>query len=196
MTDKRGLTPSQTVGPFFHYGLTPWAGDYAVPVSVGGQMAREGATGTRIVLTGRVFDGAGEPVPDAMIEVWQADASGRYAHPLSGGAASNAFSGYGRSDTKADGTYRFETVKPGAVPGPNGAPQAPHVMICVFGRGMLTHLFTRAYFADEPANAADAILALVPQARRGTIIAKSEPGGIYRLDIRLQGDGETVFFDV
>lgn len=196
-TRPEGITPSQTVGPFFHYGLTPGTAYPHVPVSADGHVAAPGTPGERIVLTGRVFDGAGEPVPDAMLEIWQADADGRYAHPGDGRARqSNSFMGFGRSDTRADGTYRFETVKPGPVPGPGGREQAPHILVAVFGRGMLKQLFTRAYFEDEAtANAADPILALVPEARRGTLVAKRH-GDTYTLDIRLQGDGETVFFAV
>lgn len=191
-----GLSPSQTVGPFFHYGLTPGTAYSHVPVSVDGQVAAPGTPGERIVLTGRVVDGAGDPVPDAMLEIWQADSDGRYAHPGDGRPrASNSFMGFGRSDTTADGIYRFVTVKPGRVPGPGGPDQAPHILVAVFGRGMLKQLFTRIYFDDEGANAADPILALVPADRRATLIARRD-GDTFTLDIRLQGDGETVFFDV
>jgi protocatechuate 3,4-dioxygenase alpha subunit len=146
-----------------------------------------------------VLDGDGQVVPDAMLEIWQADAAGRYAHPADGRASPNsAFKGFGRCGTDKDGAFSFETVKPGAVPGPGGKMQAPHVAIVLFSRGMLTHVFTRIYFADEAANAADPILALVPEDRRATLIARREDGAhpTYRLDIRLQGDGETVFFDI
>lgn len=191
-----GITPSQTVGPFFHYGLTPGEAYSHVPVSADGHVAAPGTPGEKIVLTGRVIDGAGEPVPDAMIEIWQADADGRYAHPRDGRArSSNSFLGFGRSDTTADGTYRFVTVKPGRAPGPGGAEQAPHILVAVFGRGMLKQLFTRIYFEDEPSNADDAVLALVPADRRSTLIARRD-GHSFILDIRLQGEGETVFFDV
>jgi protocatechuate 3,4-dioxygenase alpha subunit len=191
-----GISPSQTVGPFFHYGLTPGEAYSHVPVSADGHVAARGTPGEHITVTGRVFDGEGQPVPDAMIEIWQADSEGRYAHPNDNRPrASNTFMGFGRSDTKADGTYRFETIKPGRVPGPGGKDQAPHLVVAVFGRGMLKHLYTRLYFDGEAANAEDAILALVPADRRSTLIAKRE-GSTYRLDIRLQGEGETVFFDV
>lgn len=183
-----GLTPSQTVGPFFHYGLTP-GGIYAhVPVSADHRLVEPDTPG-RIVVTGRVIDGAGEPVPDAMIEIWQADPDGRYAHP------SNSFRGFGRSETDAAGIYRFETVKPGPVPGPRGTMQAPHILVAVFGRGMLKQLHTRLYFAGEAGNDADSVLALVPADRRATLIACRE-SDTWRLDIRLQGEDETVFFDV
>lgn len=195
-TPVDGITPSQTVGPFFHYGLTPGAAYPNVPVSADGMVAAPGTPGERITLTGRVIDGAGEPVPDAMIEIWQADPDGRYAHPGDGRPrASNSFTGFGRSDTTADGVFRFETVKPGRVPGPGGRPQAPHILVAVFGRGMLKQLFTRIYFEDEPSNAEDPVLALVPAGRRHTLIAGRE-GSSYRLDIRLQGGEETVFFDL
>lgn len=191
-----GLSPSQTVGPFFHYGLTPGTAYGHVPVSVDGQVAAPGTPGEPIVLTGRVIDGAGDPVPDAMLEIWQADSDGRYAHPDDGRPQqSNSFTGFGRSDTTADGTYRFTTIKPGRVPGAGGGEQAPHILVAVFGRGLLKQLFTRVYFDDESSNAEDAILALVPEARRGTLIAKRD-GHTFTLDIRLQGEGETVFFDV
>ncbi|MGL4287205.1 MAG: protocatechuate 3,4-dioxygenase subunit alpha [Phreatobacter sp.] len=191
-----GISPSQTVGPFFHYGLTPGSAYPNVPATVDGQVAAAGTPGERIVVTGRVFDGEGAPVPDAMIEIWQADSEGRYAHPADGRArASNTFMGFGRSDTLADGTYRFETIKPGRAPGLNGGEQAPHLLVAVFGRGMLKHLYTRIYFDGEASNATDAILNLVPAERRQTLIA-SRDGTTYRLDIRLQGDDETVFFEI
>lgn len=191
-----GISPSQTVGPFFHYGLTPGAAYPNVPVSADGLVAAKGTPGEHIVVTGRVLDGEGQPVPDAMIEIWQADSDGRYAHPNdTRPRASNTFMGFGRSDTGADGTFRFETIKPGRVPGPGGRDQAPHLVVAVFGRGMLKQLHTRFYFDDEGANAEDAILALVPADRRQTLIAARD-GHIYRLDIRLQGENETVFFDV
>lgn len=196
-TRPGGITPSQTVGPFFHYGLTPGAAYANVPVSADGLVAAPGTAGEHVTLTGRVFDGEGQPVPDAMLEIWQADGEGRYAHDADRRPrASNTFSGFGRSDTQADGTFSFATIKPGPVPGPNGTLQAPHVLVAVHGRGMLTHLYTRFYFEDEAAaNAGDPILALVPEDRRGTLIMKRS-GSTYSLDIRLQGDGETVFFAV
>ena len=198
MTTERpdGISPSQTVGPFFHYGLTPGEAYSHVPVTVDGLVAAAGTPGERITVTGHVFDGEGQPVPDAMIEIWQADSEGRYAHSNDGRPrASNSFMGFGRSDTRADGTWRFETIKPGRVPGPNGVEQAPHLLVAVFGRGMLKQIFTRIYFDGEAANDGDPILALVPADRRGTLIARRE-GATYRLDIRLQGEDETVFFDI
>jgi len=193
---KFGVSPSQTVGPFFHYGLTPEARGYTVPVSIDAVVAAPGTLGTPLVLTGVVTDADGAPVPDALIELWQADHNGIYAHPRDGRAnASNSFRGFGRSPTALDGTYRFETIRPGAVSGPGGS-QAPHVALVIFARGMLTHLFTRAYFEGEAANTSDPVLALVPETRRDTLIAKATGNGVYRFDIRLQGDKETVFFAV
>ena len=154
--------------------------------------------GTRIRIEGRIFDGDGKVLPDAMVEIWQADAEGRYASPADGRPLkSNSFRGFGRCPTDKDGGFRFETVKPGQVAGPKGTPQAPHINVGVFSRGILKRLFTRIYFADEPANAPDPILALVPADRRATLLAKPDPTkpGLYRFDIRLQGKDETVFFD-
>jgi protocatechuate 3,4-dioxygenase alpha subunit len=184
------ITPSQTVGPFFHYGLIrPGQTDIA-PSQVPGQ---------RIVVEGRVLDGDGQPVPDAMIEVWQADAEGRYAHPADphGRGANSGFAGHGRAPTDTAGVWRVTTVKPGAVPHPKGGTQAPHLTLGVFARGLLLRLHTRVYFDDEAANATDPVLASIDADRRGTLIAKGDAAGgtpVYRLDIRLQGDGETVFF--
>jgi protocatechuate 3,4-dioxygenase alpha subunit len=202
MTDKKastalGISPSQTVGPFFAYCLTPKAYGYAEVIT--NDLLTEDAAGERIRIEGRVIDGDGQPVPDAMIEIWQADGQGRYAHPADRRALANTrFKGFGRSDTDAQGRFRFATVKPGAVPGPNGGTQAPHVNVNVFARGMLRHAFTRIYFEGEPGNASDPILALVPEDARGTLIARratqsGEP--TYTFDIHLQGKNETVFFE-
>lgn len=195
-----GQTPSQTVGPFFHYGL-PWRGcaDLIGDTDIGARpelfppehyllatpRARGKVAGTVMELHGRVLDGDGRPVPDAMIEIWQADAAGQYVTNDPDG-----FIGFGRSSTAEDGAFRFRTIKPGAAGG-----QAPHIAIGVFGRGLLKRLVTRAYFAGAPENAADPILALVPEARRATLMATgADP--LWHLDIVLQGEGETVFFDV
>jgi protocatechuate 3,4-dioxygenase, alpha subunit len=201
------ITPSQTVGPFFAYGLTPkgrcqWDpnGHYSWKETVGDNLVTPDATGTRIRIEGRVLDGDGVAINDAMIEIWQADAQGRYAHPRDDRARPNTkFTGFGRSATDKNGVYSFDTVKPGAVPAPNGKPQAPHIVVCIFSRGMLRQIYTRLYFSDETANGADPILNLVPADRRATLIAhkggSSEPP-LYRFDIRVQGDNETVFFDI
>jgi protocatechuate 3,4-dioxygenase alpha subunit len=201
------ITPSQTVGPYYAYGLTPkgrcqWkpSDRYDWKETVGDNLVTPDASGQRIHIEGQVLDGDGVPVPDAMIEIWQADAQGRYANPRDNRSLPNAaFKGFGRSATDKSGVYSFDTIKPGAVPGPDGKPQAPHVVVAVYARGMLRQVYTRLYFADETANAADSILAMVPADRRNTLIAQREmPGGqpLYRFDIRLQGEGETVFFDI
>lgn len=197
------ITPSQTVGPFFAYGLTPkgrnkWDpnGTYSWKETVGDNLVTPDATGQKIRIEGAILDGDGKPINDAMLEIWQADAQGRYAHPRDNRALPNTqFKGFGRSATDREGVFGFETIKPGAVPGPDGKQQAPHIVFCIFSRGMLRQLYTRMYFADEPANASDPILALVPADRRDTLIAKKQ-GDVYRFDIRVQGDNETVFFDV
>jgi protocatechuate 3,4-dioxygenase alpha subunit len=202
------ITPSQTVGPFFAYGLAPhsrcdWQPSkiYDWKATVGADLVTPDATGTRIRIEGRVLDGDGLPINDAMIEIWQADGQGRYAHPRDnrGARPNTKFKGFGRSATDKAGVYSFDTVKPGAVPGPGGKPQAPHIVVCIFSRGMLRQVYTRIYFSDEAANAADPILALVPEDRRGTLVAHKEIRGdqaVYRFDIRVQGENETVFFDI
>lgn len=193
-----GITPSQTVGPFFAFGLT--SRDYGWATALGNNLITPDVSGERIVIKGRVFAGDGAPMSDAMIEIWQADAAGRYAHPADRrGLPNSAFKGFGRCGTDGEGGFSFETIKPGPVPGPDGKLQAPHILVAVFARGMLMHVFTRIYFADEAANATDPILALVPAERRSTLIAQRTGGngaGAYRFDIRLQGDNETVFFDI
>jgi protocatechuate 3,4-dioxygenase alpha subunit len=183
------LTPSQTVGPFFAIAL-PYAG---------GESLVEAATlGERIHIRGEVRDGNGAVVPDALIEIWQANAAGRYAHPADERAdipLDAAFIGFGRCPADGAGRYRFETIRPGRVPGPGGVLQAPHVLVSVFARGLLKRLATRIYFADDPANAEDAILGLVDPERRSTLIAQRDADGhSYRFDIVLQGTDETVFF--
>jgi protocatechuate 3,4-dioxygenase, alpha subunit len=193
------ITPSQTVGPFFKYGLTP-NGQYAWNDAFTNNLVTPDASGDRIRVEGRVFDGDGQAVPDCMLEVWQADGQGRFADPQDKRALPNAkFRGFGRCGTDANGTFAFDTIKPGSVPDPDGKPQAPHLLLAVFGRGMLRHLYTRIYFGGEAANDSDPVLAQVPADRRATLIAQRKTGGSgagYSLDIRLQGDGETVFFDV
>lgn len=180
-------TPSQTVGPFFAHALTP-AGirPGCVPAN---RIADETAPGVYIRIEGRLLDGLGDPVPDGMVEIWQADHEGVYGRIESG------FRGFGRAGTDPEGRFAFLTIKPGPVaPG-----LAPHASVAVFARGMLNHAFTRIYFSDEAAaNAADPVLASVEPARRATLVAdRSDRDGIpsYGFTIRLQGDHETVFFD-
>ncbi len=194
-----GITPSQTVGPFFAYGLTP-NGKYDWNDAFTSNLVTSDTSGDRIRVEGVVYDGDGVPVPDSMLEIWQADAQGRFAHPQDKRALPNAsFKGFGRCGTGTKGEFSFDTIKPGSVPDPDGKPQAPHILMAIFSRGMLLQNYTRIYFDDEAANAADPVLALVPADRRGTLIAKRTQGAngvVYRFDIRLQGDDETVFFDV
>jgi protocatechuate 3,4-dioxygenase, alpha subunit len=194
-----GVTPSQTVGPFFAYGLTS-NGKYAWNDAFSSNLVTSDTSGERIRVEGRVFDGDGNQVPDCMLEIWQADAQGRFSDPQDKRALPNSsFRGFGRCATDSNGGYAFETIRPGMVPDPDGKPQAPHLLLAIFARGMLLHNYTRIYFGDEGSNAADPVLALVPADRRATLIAtrKSGDGGtVYCLDIHLQGDNETVFFDV
>lgn len=193
MSDLLMPTPSQTVGPYFAYGLTARQYGYDFDQLADHRIAREDTPGTRIRVGGQVFDGAGAVVDDAMIEIWQADAAGRHAGPAEF-ADPTAFHGFGRCGTGSDPSqsFRFETVKPGRHDG-----QAPHLDVIVFSRGLLLHLYTRIYFPDEEeANAADPVLALVPAERRGTLIAHLAADGHYRFDIVLQGDDETVFFEI
>ena len=180
-------TSSQTIGPYLHIGMT-WLVDE--------NMAAEGVAGERITVTGRVVDGDGAPVTDAMLEIWQANAHGRYAHPedTRNLPADERFSGWGRVFTDEDGRFRFHTVKPGRVPSPDGTLQAPHLNVTIFMRGLLKHLMTRVYFDGDPANASDALLASVPKARAGTMLARRS-GATLEWNVALQGPGETVFFD-
>ena len=179
-------TPSQTVGPYLALGL-PWddGPDVVADVTPGAFWIR-----------GRVLDGRGDAVPDALVETWQADAAGRFAHPADDGGRGTSFRGFGRSATDADGRWGVRTVKPGPVAGVDGRPQAPHIDVSVFSRGLLTRLVTRIYFADEAsANASDGVLgSIADETRRATLIATPSSDG-YVFDIRLQGAGETVFFD-
>ena len=181
-----GPTPFQTVGPFFHFGLA-YAGS-----------ARLTGKGPRIVVEGTVRDGAGAPVPDALIETWQADAAGVYRHPehASASAPDPSFHGFSRIATDADGRFSLETIKPGPVPGPGNRLQAPHLVVGFFARGLLTRLVTRIYFEGEAGNEQDPILELVPGGRAGTLLAKRAGDGRYCFDIVLQGQDETVFFAV
>jgi len=194
-----GVTPSQTVGPFFKYGLTP-NGAYEWNDAFTNNLVTSDASGDRIRVEGRVFDGDGQPVPDAMLEIWQADSQGRFSDPQDQRALPNStFKGFGRCGTDPNGGFVFDTIKPGAVPDPDGKPQAPHLLLAIFARGMLLQLYTRIYLGGEAANAADPVLALVPSERRSTLIAAREAGAgnaVYHFDIHLQGDTETVFFDI
>jgi protocatechuate 3,4-dioxygenase alpha subunit len=181
-------TPSNTVGPFFSIGLTHLnVADLAGPDT----------PGERIAVRGRVLDGDGNPVADAVLEIWQANAHGRYAHPedTQDRPLSHGFKGFGRVPTDDDGVFRLTTIKPGCVPGPGGTRQAPHLVVTVFMRGLLKHLLTRIYFPDDPANARDPILQLVPSERRDTLIAGKNDDGTFEWNVILQGDNETVFFD-
>ena len=181
-------TAHQTVGPYFSIGLAPlYRAD----------LAPDGVAGVRVTIAGRVLDGDGTPVNDALLELWQADADGRYAHPDDdrGPVADPRFTGFGRVATDADGRFEFTTLEPGAVPGPDGRMQAPHLAVSVFMRGLSRHLVTRIYFDGEPANADDPILRLVPPARRDTLVARTIRPGQFVWDVILQGDRETVFFD-
>jgi protocatechuate 3,4-dioxygenase, alpha subunit len=187
---SRQATTSQTVGPFFSIGLCTAIKENPVGA---------GTTGERVTVEGRVFDGDGKPVPDAILEVWQANSYGKYAHPedQQDKPVEANFAGYGRIPTNDEGNFRFTTIKPGQVPNPEGKLQAPHIAVSVFARGLLRRLVTRIYFPDEPANATDFALNLVEPSRRETLIAKKIAGtsGALKWDVILQGSGETVFFD-
>ena len=195
MAEKLIPTASQTVGPFFHLGLArpEWA-----------DLTRHDPAGERIVVEGRVLDGDAAPVPDAMIEVWQANAEGRYSHPEDDRAAAPLdphFSGFGRVATDAEGRFRIMTVRPGPVPGRGNALQAPHLTLAIFARGLLRHLYTRLYFSDEPANGEDPLLSSIEdEAARRTLLARRsgeiEGRSRYVFDIVLQGENETVFLDI
>jgi protocatechuate 3,4-dioxygenase alpha subunit len=192
-----GAAPSQTVGPFFTECLLR-------PDACRNVLTRPETEGQRIRIQGRVLDGDGLGVPDALVELWQANSHGRYHHPADRrkeAILDPGFVGFGRSGTDADGAFWFETIKPGAVPfGRNEERlQAPHICVMVLARGLLNHLATRLYFADEPTTARDPILRLVPTERRATLVAQPEmvEGQIfYRWDIVLQGARETVFFNL
>jgi protocatechuate 3,4-dioxygenase, alpha subunit len=192
-----GITPSATVGPFFLFGLIP--STYGGTDIITNNLVTPDASGEKIRIEGRVFDGDGVPVPDALIEIWQADAAGRYAHPADTRALPNArFKGFGRAPTDSGGRYSFDTIKPGAVPGPHGKMQAPHIAVNLFSRGVLKQMVTRIYFSDEAANGSDPVLDLVPEGRRATLIATRQDGdglALYAFDFRMQGQDETVFFE-
>lgn len=190
MSGGPGYTPSQTIGPFFHDALTDSDRSHLVSPS----------HPSAVRIEGTVYDGAGEPVPDAMVEIWQANGAGRYDDPKDGREDlpidRETFSGFGRSDTTDGGRFSFVTVKPGPVPGPDGTIQAPHAMISIFARGLLKRAVTRIYFPDETeANANDPVLSSIEDpGLRETLIASDE-GDAYRFDIRLQGEDQTAFFE-
>ena len=182
-------TPSQTVGPYFAIGM-PWPeGPHAIPATAPGA----------ITIRGTIYDGLGEPIPDYLLETWQCDPAGRFADMWGHGGPSEVegFRGFARAgEEDGDGSFAIVTLKPGPLTMPSGAVAAPHIDVSLFARGMLHRVVTRWYFADEEeANRADPVLARVPAERRATLIAQPAAGG-YEIDIRVQGDGETVFFDV
>ncbi len=191
------LTGSQTVGPFFEPALLREDARRHV-------LTQPETVGERIRIEGRVLDGDGLPVPDAMIEIWQANAHGRYNHPADQSAAplDPTFVGFGRSGTDENGVYWFETIKPGRVVFDKERLQAPHICVTIFSRGLLNHLVMRLYFADEATNADDPVLQYVPEERRSTLLARREQHEqydttvIYRFDIIMQGTDETAFFNV
>ncbi len=198
-------TTSQTVGPYFQIGLSKFYID---------DLTGPGISGDVIEIVGRVFDGDGQPVPDGVIEIWQADAQGKYTHPegyeelesvpitdprvkkhAQGPPGAGTFRGFGRVATQADGSFRFRTIRPGHVPAPDGTLQAPHIAVSVFARGLLRRLVTRIYFPDEASNVEDFALKLVEAGRRHTLIAKKLRDGRLEWNVVLQGKDETVFFD-
>lgn len=185
-----GLTPSQTVGPYLHIGLD-WLNTT--------DLAPPGIEGERVVIKGRLIDAQGEVVPDGVIEIWQADAQGAYAHPDDGRATTKGFHGFGRCATDAEGCFRFATIKPGRVPGIAGSLQAPHIMVNVFARGLLKQLSTRIYFPGDMHDD-DFVMQQVPANRRATLIAKrgADESGVLEWDVVLGGggDNETVFFEL
>lgn len=181
-------TSSQTVGPYLHIGLA-WL--------VTDNLVGPGVTGWPVTIDGRIVDADGKPVDDALVEIWQANAYGRYAHPddTRNLPLEPGFDGFGRVPTDARGGFRFTTVKPGPVPAADGTLQAPHINVTIFMRGMLKQLTTRIYFPDEPGNDTDPVLARVPAARRDTLIAKRIGDAMLEWNVVLQGEGETAFFD-
>jgi protocatechuate 3,4-dioxygenase alpha subunit len=201
--DYLSESASQTAGPFVHLGLMPRAAGVAgAPPDLGTEIAGPQAAGQRIRVEGQVLDGTGSPLRDAVLEVWQANAAGVYAHPEGGGTVEDGFRGWGRVATDPDsGTWSFDTIKPGATPGREGTRQAPHISFWIVARGINTGLNTRMYFSDEAAaNTQDPVLRLIEwESRRATLIAAregSDAAPLYRFDIRLQGPEETVFFDI
>lgn len=183
-------TTSQTVGPYFSIGLDWLCVD---------KLAGPGVSGEQIEIEGRILDADGQGVPDGLIEIWQANAQGKYAQPEDNQEkpVEPSFFGFGRIATGEDGSFRFSTIKPGRVPSPDGKLQAPHIVVSVFTRGLLRRLITRIYFADDPANAEDFALNLVEPSRRGTLMARksAKREGLLEWNVILQGANETVFFD-
>ena len=210
-----GQTPWQTVGPFFHYAL-PWKGGADLTgrgsdmgarpdlVPAGHYHLNEAAPRTApegeiIDIVGVLRDADGEPVGDGLLEIWQANAAGRYAAPEDDRddlPLDEGFIGFGRCATQNDGSFRFRTVMPGQVRGPGDSLQAPHIAVGVLARGVLKRLCTRIYFEDDPALGQDPVLALAPENRRRTLLARREAAGVWRFDIRIAGPDETVFFDL
>jgi protocatechuate 3,4-dioxygenase alpha subunit len=196
-------TPSQTAGPYVHIGLAPGAAGFDIyERELGWDIAGPNAKGQRIRVEGLVIDGTGSPIKDVMLEAWQANAEGHYAHPEGGGPVEDGFRGWGRVITDfATGEWGFDTVKPGPVPGRRGTVQAPHISLWIVARGINLGLHTRLYFEDEgAANAADPVLNGIEwEKRRPTLIARrADRDGqiVYRFDIKIQGDDETVFFEI
>lgn len=187
-------TPSQTVGPYFKYGLTPGSA-YQWNDAFSNNLVTPDANGERIRIEGQVFDGDGKPINDSMLEIWQADGQGKFADQTQRALPNTAFRGFGRTGTDQNGAFAFDTVKPGQVADPDGKLQAPHILLAVFARGMTQQSYSRIYFDGEAANATDPVLALVPAERRDTLMARKE-GNAWRFDVHLQGDRETVFFDL
>jgi protocatechuate 3,4-dioxygenase alpha subunit len=184
-------TTWQTVGPFFSIGFSWLYRD---------NLAGPGVSGERVEISGKILDGDGNPVPDGIVEIWQANSQGRYAHPedVQEKSIESNFTGYGRVPTNGEGRFRFTTIKPGRVPGPDGKLQAPHLAVSVFTRGLLRRLITRIYFPNEPSNSDDFAINLVEASRRQTLIAKKIDGqaGALEWNVILQGANETVFFNV
>ncbi len=181
-------TSSQTVGPYLHIGLTWLFMD---------NLTGPGVSGDTVTIAGRILDGDGKPVNDALVEIWQANAHGKYAHPddPQDKPLETAFKGFGRTPTDDNGSFKFTTIKPGRVAAPGGGLQAPHINVTIFMRGMLKQLNTRIYFPADAANESDSVLKRVPEARRATLMAKSTGPGALEWNVILQGAGETVFFD-
>lgn len=197
-------SPSQTAGPYVHIGLAPGAAGFEIyEKELGWDIAGPNAKGQRIRVEGLVIDGTNSPIKDVLLECWQANSEGKYAHPEGGGDVEDGFRGWGRVITDFDtGEWAFDTIKPGKTAGRNGATQAPHLNLWIVARGINVGLHTRVYFDDEAeANTDDPTLNIVEwERRRPTLIAKKtgEKDGVitYRFDVRVQGDDETVFFDI